>query len=520
MTSSTGVRFIGDQLQHWADTTPDAEAIAYGDRRWSYARLRDRVRRVAGALVDAGVGRGDRVAFLDKNHPACLEVTFGAAAIGAANAVLNWRLSGAELQYVINDSGAGTLFVGADLWPAITAIRGELTSVEKVVVVGGDADEYEPWLSAAEPLTAAPAVSEDDPCLVMYSSGTTGRPKGVLLTHRGLIAHTVNMTPELPFSDGDRSLVAMPLYHVGGTCYALVGIHAGVPSTLTRDPDAASLFAALAGGATHAFLVPTVVAGVLGAGQRGIAAFARLKYLAYGASPMPLPLLRAALAAWPATRLVQVYGMTELSGVITQLGAQAHRDQTRPERLASAGTPLPGAEVRVVDPVTGQDVAPGTPGELWFRSEQRMAGYLNDPEATAATITADGWLRTGDIGRVDDGGFVFIEDRLKDMVLTGGENVYSPEVERVIVEHPAVADVAVIGVPDDHMGEAVKAVVTLAEGQPVTTEEIIAFARERLAHYKCPRTVDIVSELPRNHTGKILKRAVRTPYWEGRNRWL
>jgi acyl-CoA synthetase (AMP-forming)/AMP-acid ligase II len=282
MTSSTDVRFIGDQLQHWADTTPDAEAISYRDRRWSYARLRDRVRRVAGALVDAGVGRGDRVAFLDKNHPACLEVTFGAAAIGAANAVLNWRLSGAELEYVINDSGAGTLFVGADLWPAITAIRGELTSVEKVVVVGGDADEYEPWLAAAEPLTAPPAVLEDDPCLLMYSSGTTGRPKGVLLTHRGLIAHTVNMAPELPFSDGDRSLVAMPLYHVGGTCYALVGIHAGVPSTLTRDPDAASLFSAIAGGATHAFLVPTVVAGVLGAGQRAIAAFAGLKYLAYG----------------------------------------------------------------------------------------------------------------------------------------------------------------------------------------------------------------------------------------------
>ncbi len=233
---------------------------------------------------------------------------------------------------------------------------------------------------------------------------------------------------------------------------------------------------------------------------------------------MPMPLLRAAMQAWPDTDFIQVYGLTEVGGVITHLMPEAHRDADHPERLVSAGRPIPGAEVRVVDPGTLEDVPTGEHGELWFRTPQLMKGFLGKPEETAQVIADDGWFRTGDLGKVDEAGFVYVQDRLKDMIISGGENIYSPEVERVLAEHPAVMEVAVIGVPDDTWGETVKAVVALHEGAAATEQEIIDHCREHLATFKCPRSVDVVEALPRNPTGKILKRDLRRPYWEGRDR--
>jgi acyl-CoA synthetase (AMP-forming)/AMP-acid ligase II len=486
--------------------------------RWTWGQWHDRIRRVAGGLAARGVGPGGRVAFLDKNNPACLEVSLGAGLLGAASAVINWRLAAGEMDYVINDSGASVLFAGAELLPAVDAIRDRIPRVTDVITVGAPDDGYEAFLAAARPAGRCREVTGEDLWLVMYSSGTTGRPKGVMLSHRNIVEHTRNAVPVAPLGQGDRNLVAMPLFHVGGTSYALFGIYAGAASTFTREPDPASLLAAFAAGATHAFLVPAVIAALLAAGETAIAALSGLKYLLYGAAPMPLPMLRQALAAWPELNFVQVYGQTELAGVISALSPEAHRDAARPDRLASAGTLLAGAEVRVVDPATGQDVTAGQPGEFWFRSAQRMMGYLNKPEDTAEAITGEGWLRSGDIGHVGDGGFLYVSDRVKDMIITGGENVYSPEVEQAVAEHPAVAEVAVIGVPDDRWGEAVKAVVALRPGQQATGPEIIEFARERLAHYKCPSTVDITGALPRNPSGKVLKRTLRAPYWEGRGR--
>jgi acyl-CoA synthetase (AMP-forming)/AMP-acid ligase II len=387
--------------------------------------------------------------------------------------------------------------------------------LERVIEIG---PEYEDWL-AAHPTDQPPrTASEDDTCLLLYTSGTTGFPKGVMLTHANVNAHTRAAGDQHPFEPDDRNLVAMPLFHVGGTCYAMVGMDAGIPTTLTRDPDAASLAGALAAGATHAFLVPAVVGGIMAAGDKAIALFKRLRYLSYGASPMPLPLLRAALAAWPDTSFLQVYGMTELSGMVTALDEAAHRDTGHPEWLASAGKPILDVRVRVVDPATGTDAAVGERGELWFQTPQRMAGYWGKPEATAETITPEGWLRSGDIGRVDADGFVYIEDRLKDMIISGGENIYSSEVEQVVAEYPAVAEVAVIGIPDDKWGEAVLALVTVVPGQTVDEAELIAFCRDRLAHFKCPSKVTVIGELPRTPTGKILKRSLRQPYWAGRDR--
>ena len=513
-------RFLDDRIAHWARTTPDAEALDYLDRSWNWAQWDDRVRRLAGGLKERGVKRGDVVAFLDKNHPACIELTFAAASLGAANAIINFRLAADELDYVLNDSGATVLIVGTEFTPAIDKIRDDLVHVDHVISVqpAGD-DEYEAMLAAATPTERAEDVEPGDVAIIMYSSGTTGRPKGVELTQSNIIAHTVNAHEGFEFDEGDKNMVSMPLFHVGGSSYVQFGVHDGVPSVMTRDVDGVALAGAILKGANRTFLVPAVLAKVLESGEDAVKLFGALKTFAYGASPMPLPLLRTALEAWPNTDFIQAYGLTELCGVISHLLPDAHRATDHTERLSSAGTLVPNAEVRVVDPDTLEDVPAGEQGELWFRSPQLMKGYHNRPEATAEAVTDDGWFRTGDVGRVDDGGYIFVEDRLKDMIISGGENIYSIEVERVIAEHHAVVEVAVFGVPDERWGEVVKAVVVLEGSKDGVTEaELIAFARERLAAYKCPKTVDITDELPRNPTGKVLKKELRKPHWEGRDR--
>jgi acyl-CoA synthetase (AMP-forming)/AMP-acid ligase II len=333
-----------------------------------------------------------------------------------------------------------------------------------------------------------------------------------------MVQHTINVHDGWVFEPGDKSMVSMPLFHVGGSSWVLFGIHDGVPSVMTRDPDAASLAGAIMAGAVVTFLVPAVLAQVLQGGPDAIALFGRLKLYLYGAAPMPLPLLRAALAAWPNTKFMQVYGLTEVAGVVTHLMPAAHRDAAHPERLVSAGQPVPGCEVRIVDPDTLKDVPVGGHGEVWLKTPQLMKGFLGKPEETAKVITEDGWFRTGDMGRVDDEGFVFVEDRLKDMIISGGENIYSPEIERVLAEHPAVMEVAIIGIPDERWGETVKAVVSLRPDAKASEDELIGWCRKSLAAFKCPKSVDILEMLPRNPTGKILKRELRRPYWEGHDR--
>ncbi|GAA2771158.1 long-chain-fatty-acid--CoA ligase [Mycolicibacterium pallens] len=513
-------RFLDDRPAYWAQHKPDGEAISYLGRSWTWAQWDDRIRRLAGALVERGIGRGDVVAFLDKNHPACVELTLAAASIGAATAVINFRLAADEMDYVLNDCGAKLLIVGTELKDAIDKIRDKLVHVTEVIEVtpeGTDGDEYEALLASASPVGHAADVDPDDAVLIMYSSGTTGRPKGVTLSHRNVLAHTIN-AGTFEFEDGDKNLVAMPLFHVGGSAYVQYGIHAGIPTIMTRDVEGASLAGAILAGANRTFLVPAVLGKVLESGDDAVKLFGALRTFVYGASPMPPALLKSALKAWPDTDFIQVYGLTEVCGAITQLSPEVHRDDSRPERLVSAGQPAREVEVRVVDTDTLAEVPVGQPGELWFRTPQLMIGYHNKPEATAAAITEDGWFRTGDIGRVDEDGFVFVEDRLKDMIISGGENIYSVEVERVLTDHPAVLDAAVFGIPDEKWGESVKAVVELSLGGETSEEELIAWCRERLAHYKCPRSVEISEALPRNPTGKLLKRDLRTPYWENRGR--
>jgi acyl-CoA synthetase (AMP-forming)/AMP-acid ligase II len=511
---------LRDRLDHWARVQPDAAAMTFGAQAFTWAQWRQRILRLAGALRDAGVGHGDRLAVLDLNHLATIELTLAASSLGAATVPVNFRLSPGQVRYILEDSRPVILFHGAQLSDVATA-AGADALVPRRIVIGGE-DEYEPFLAAGQPDEGTdidgPGVGPDDVCLVMYTSGTTGNPKGAQLTHRGVNAHSAACCIAMSMGPGNTALVAMPLFHVGGSGYAQVGIHGGTATILLREPAPAALFGAIAGGATHTFVVPTIIHGVLAAGEQAVAAFGGLKSIAYGAAPMPVPMLRQALDAWPESDLIQVYGMTETSGVTTLLSAEAHRDSAHPERLASGGLPIPGVELRVVDPVTLEDVTPGGRGEIWFRSAQSMRGYLNQPEATAATKTADGWIRSGDVGRTDDAGFVYVLDRVKDMIITGGENVYGPEVENVLNACPGVSEGVIIGVPDERWGETVKAVVVPVPGAELSAEDVIAFCRTRLARFQCPASVDFAEELPRNATGKVLKRTLREPYWAGRER--
>ncbi|HVE28277.1 MAG TPA: long-chain-fatty-acid--CoA ligase [Sporichthya sp.] len=519
MNAAQPSRLITDRIGRWATELPDAPALRFQGTDWTWSEWQERLRRLAGALQARGISRGSVVATYDKNHPACLDLSLAASAIGAAHAIVNWRLAAEEVAYVLGDSGAEIVFVGAEFLPILDQIREKLTAVREVVVVGaaeGASDQYEALLASATPAELAGAEPADT-ALILYTSGTTGFPKGAMLTHANLVAHSDGLQPEFRTTPDDRYLLAMPLFHVGGTCPGLACVQVGCPITITREATPEHLFPGLAG-ATHAFFVPALFAALLQAGEVGVKALSHLSLLSYGAAPMPAPVMRASLEAWPQARWLQVYGMTELSGAVVALDDDAHRDAAHPERLSAAGRVMAGSELQIVNPATLEPVPTGTPGEVWIRGGTVMKGYLNKPEATADTITAEGWLRTGDVGHVDADGFLFISDRVKDMIITGGENVYCPEVERVLSEHPDVAEVAVIGVPDDRWGESVKAVVVAKPDHSVDPDAVIAYARERLAHFKAPRTVDVVAELPRNGAGKILKTALRKPYWEGQSR--
>ncbi|MCW0212491.1 MAG: long-chain-fatty-acid--CoA ligase [Pseudonocardia sp.] len=511
-------KLVSELLPRWTAERPDAEALRFGDLTRTWAELDERVRRLAGALRGAGIGPGDRVAVLDLNHPSCLELTLACARIGAANAIVNFRLAPPEIIHVIDDAAARILFVGPEFTTAVEQVRDRLPTVERVVRVGGEADEFESFLTSHEPDDDLYPATEDECVVQLYTSGTTGFPKGAMLTHRGLLAHARNSAAEFGMLADASVQVAMPLFHVGGTSYALVAVTHGARIVLQRTPDPVAVLDILERERiTHTFLVPALlgaIAQVPGAAERDYSA---LEVLSYGASPMPLPVMRASIALFPGT-LNQVYGMTEACGVVSALATADHENPAVAHRLISAGLPIHGVEIEIRDPATGEPVATGEPGEIWVRTEQLMSGYWRRPDATTSAITPDGWLRSGDGGHVDEDGYVYVTDRIKDMIISGGENIYPAEIERVLAEHPAVADVAVIGVPDDRWGEVPKAIVVAAPGAQVDQDEILAFCRDQLASFKCPKTVDVLDELPRNPTGKILKKDLRAPYWAGRER--
>ena len=498
---------LADLVRQQARTRPEAPALTCGSVTLTFAELDRRSSQVANALAGLGVGRTDRVAMLDKNSTAFFEVVFACAKLGAVVVGLNWRLAPPEIATIIADAQVCALLVSDEMLPLVPTDLGVPT-----IVLG---EAYEQWLGQAAPTDPQAAVGGDDAILQLYSSGTTGLPKGAVLTHANL-AYTFEMARTAWRMGPDSvNLVPSPLFHIGGAGYGLTTLSQGGHTVLMREAAPAGLLAAIAKHrVTHAFLVPAVVQSLLDSPEVASTDLSSLQLVGYGAAPMTDTLLLRAIDLLDCLFL-GVYGMTETAGTVLVLHPEDHDPGgPRAPLLRSVGRPLPWVEIAVKDPVTNQDSAPGEVGEIWVRSGQNMSGYWNQPDTTAQTLVGDGWLRTGDGAHLDAAGFVFLHDRLKDMIISGGENVYPAEVENVLASHPAVADVAVIAVPHERWGETVKAVVVLRPGTAVNEQELVDYAREHLARYKCPTSIDVLTALPRNASGKVLKKDLRKPYWD------
>ncbi len=495
--------------------------ITYGPRTITFADMDARSSQVAQALAAEGVGPQEHVAFVDKNGPEYFEVLFGGGKINAINVAVNWRLSPREMAYIVNDAQAAVLFVGPDFLEHLEQMEPSLETVRKIVVLGhhGRHERYESWVARHPARDPDRPSAPDDVAMQLYTSGTTGLPKGAMLTNRNLGALVPWVSGRWGFDAESVNIVAMPLFHIGGSGWALVGMWNGGHSILCREFVPSEILRTLQDHrVTNALFVPAmlqVLSAVPGAADGNYFA---LRSIVYGASPITDDVLVRSMKTFRGN-VIQVYGLTETTGAITELIPEDHDPGgPRARLLRSAGKPFPWVEMRVVDPATGEDAPRGTVGEVWTRSVQNFKGYWNRPQDTARTITADGWLKTGDAGFLDDDGYLFLTDRVKDMIVSGGENIYPAEVENVLAAHPEIADVAVIGVPDERWGEAVKAVIVPAAGGSPSPDAIIAWARERLAHFKCPSSIDVVGTLPRTPSGKVLKRELREPYWKGYER--
>jgi long-chain acyl-CoA synthetase len=508
--------------RHGADR-PDQVAIVYGDREVTWRELHDTSSQLANALLAAGVSAGDRIARIEKNAPDYFELVFAASKINAVLVDVNWRLAAAEMRQILDDAGAKVLFVGTEFAPHLDKIEAELATVQTTVLLGeADAthEAIDAWI-AGQP-TTDPGIEggADDICLQLYTSGTTGLPKGVMLSNANLFSFIDEVPRTWEFTPASVSHVVMPTFHIAGSGWGLVSLAMGSRMILDREVDPSAILREVeAHRITHAIYVPAVLAFLQIVPNAHDHDLSSMQLVAYGASPITEQVLRAAMAQFASAKFVQVYGLTETTGAVVQLDAEDHDPENRPELLRSAGKPYPWVELRIVG-ADGEDVAQDEIGEIWIRGVQVMVGYWNNPEETAKAITPDGWFRTGDAGYVDADGYLFLHDRVKDMIVSGGENVYPAEVENAVMGCPGVADVAVIGVPDERWGEAVKAIVVKQPDSAVSPEDIIAWTRERIAGFKVPKSVDFADELPRNPSGKILKKDLRAPYWEGHERQI
>ncbi|TVT47526.1 long-chain-fatty-acid--CoA ligase [Amycolatopsis rhizosphaerae] len=505
---------MGDQLARHARTSPEQVAFTFGELRRSYQEFDARVSRLANTLRERGVGYGDRVVVLGLNTLEVLETYFASTRLGAICVPVNFRLVADEVAYVLEDSGASAIVVHGPLAALMAKAREKAGHTGPWLVFGGGddgaedgAEDYEAALAAASPEFDELTVDEQDPAFIMYTSGTTGRPKGAVLTHHNLLMHAFSNMAHLGAGPEDKVwLAAAPLFHIAGLSGLLPNLLVGGRTVLLPsgqfDP-AAVLDLLERERVSSCFLVPAqwqAICAVPGIGRRDLSA---LRRISWGAAPASTTLLRTLIASFPQAEVTTAFGQTECSPITTLL-----RGEDSIRKIGSVGTPLLNVEVRVVDDDMN-DVKPGEVGEIVYRSPMVMKEYWNKPAETAEAFRG-GWFHSGDLVRQDEDGYYYVVDRKKDMIISGGENIYCAEVENVLAAHPKIGEVALIAMPDEKWGETPLAVISPREADdPPTAADLEAWCTERLARYKRPRRIAIVPALPRNPSGKVLKTQLR-----------
>ncbi len=522
MAATAPIADLVASLRASAAASPRSLAFTFDGRATDFATFLRRTDQVAAALHAAGIRHGDRIAYVGKNSDVYFEMVYGAMTIGAVVVPINWRLAAPEIAGIIEDSQARLVLVGPEFVALVAGILSGLAAVPMVLASEGAAGgwtDFAAWRDAHAPAPPPHAITPDDVAVQLYTSGTTGRPKGVMLMHRNF-THSIAANESAGLSwnrwgPHDNAIQAMPVSHISGTGWGFLCVHHGAACHIQRQFDLEQTFDMIDQYRINKiFLVPAALQFLVRHPRAAHTDFSCIREMGYGASPIPLALLREAIAVM-GCGFVQFYGMTETTGTIVALPPEDHLPEGA-ARMRAAGKPLPWVEIRVVDS-SGEEVPLGAVGEIVTRSGANMLGYWNRPEETAKTIR-DGWLYTGDAGFMDADGYVFIHDRVKDMIISGGENIYPAEVESALADHPAISDVAVIGVPDEKWGEAVKAVVVLRPDMDLDAETLMSWSRGRIAGFKAPKSVDFVAALPRNASGKLLKRELRAPYWAGAGR--
>lgn len=502
-------------LTYWAKERPDGIALVDGERRTTYAEADHATRQLVSFLEAQGIGTGDRFAYLGKNTDRYFLLLYAAGRMGAVIAPIGWRLAPPEIGYILGDTGSKLLIAEADFLDTAKSVAQGMEEGPEVFA----ADQTFRVAATMEPAEVSPP-DHHAPVLQLYTSGTTGNPKGAQLSNHNLFGlRKAGIEAELPwqkFEANECILGAMPIAHIGGTGSAPIALGNGIRIHVLPEFSPLGALEAIEGGATLLFLVPAALQMMIQHPKAAETDFSGLRYFMYGAAPMPLELLKEAVRTMPDTGFLQVYGMTETTGTISILPPEDHQLEGN-QRMRSAGKAVPGVSIEIRGP-DNTEVPRGEIGEICILSPSNTAGYWQLPEATAKTIDPDGWLHTGDAGIMDEDGYVYIQDRIKDMIISGGENVYPAEVESAIYGHPAIAEVAVIGIPSEKWGEEVKACCVPKPGMEIDANDVIAYTRERIAPFKCPKSVDVVPEMPRNASGKILRRTLREPYWEGQER--
>lgn len=513
---------LSQLITRLGQSSPDMIATQDGTRVQSWAEFGEKVARFAGGLQRLGIEPDTTAAILALNSDRYLEFMFAAPWAGGIFQPVNTRLAPPEIAYWLNDSEAKVVLVDTTFAPIVEKLRPELEHVEAFVFI--DDGEAPGYCSTYDELVSGEPVADagrhgDDIAGLFYTGGTTGRSKGVMLTHNNLILNALQAIPLLNCLPGDRILHVAPMFHIADACVCMTSAVLGGSNYFQPGFDpVATMEGIQAHKVERMILVPTMINMLVNHPAIGDHDLSSLRVVMYGASPMPEAVIRKAMEVLPETSFYQAYGQTEAAPCITVLPWERHTfEGPLAGKIKSAGQALPGVDLVILDD-DGNKMAAGSVGEVCMRGPNIMKGYRNMAEQTAKTIV-DGWLHTGDGGYLDEDGYLFIVDRVKDMIISGGENVYSAEVENVLYQHPAVNQCAVIGVPSDKWGEQVHAIVVPHEGQTTTEDELIAHCKERIAGFKCPRSVTFQTEpLPLSGAGKILKTELRKPYWDGGDR--